>query len=109
MRQVDPVALEDILHLELKDLWTCENVAAQVLESVQGIVLDGALECPVDRSIEHGFHRSNSTIDLKRECAESIVIRSSRPDQGVRWAVGCLQRQAQPGPASDTVDQDAEG
>ncbi len=48
VRQVDPVALEDVLHLKLEHLGIGEDVAADAVDPRRGVIL----QCGVERLLD---------------------------------------------------------
>jgi hypothetical protein len=45
VREIDPVALEDVLHLEFEDLRVGEDVPCHLVGAGPGIVLDRRIDC----------------------------------------------------------------
>ena len=52
MREVDPVALEDVLHLEFEDLRIREDVASDPEDATCRVVFERGVDCLLD-GIEH--------------------------------------------------------
>ena len=54
VREIDPVALEDVLHLEFKDFRVGKDVASDPVDALHRVVLHRRVECSLCR-VEHRF------------------------------------------------------
>ena len=57
--EVDPIALEDMLHFEFEDIWIRKDIPSDAVGAAGRIILQGCVERLPDR-VEHSFSPSCS-------------------------------------------------